>query len=107
MNIQSHTQLAKSGLLICTWGILRMGFATNTRAQSQVQDELGRFSTGPPIGSNDGKPLGGNAQDMPLSGDDVFSRVDGTDIRVNQVTTSSQDETSFAANPLDREIGSV
>ena len=74
--------------------------AVASSAQSQIHEELGRFSTGPPLSGGSG--VINATPNVVLGGDDLMSRVDGADIQVNQVTTSAQNETSFAVNPLDR-----
>ena len=76
--------------------------AAQSSNPDQIHPQLERFSTGPPLAASAPSHLTGIAS-VPLGPDDLASRVDGTDIRVNQVTTSAQNETSFAVNPLNRD----
>lgn len=68
---------------------------------AQQADRPGeRFTTGPP----DEPPRRGDADGGRVLGDPwkpEFLLPDGADIRANQVTSSAQDETSLAVNPLD------
>ncbi|MFT5288137.1 MAG: hypothetical protein ACI8QS_000165 [Planctomycetota bacterium] len=79
------------------------GLATTATSQDQIHPELGRFSTAPPVGSFAGGGVFNDAPNMLLGGGALNSRMDSTDIRVNQVTSSPQNETSFAVNPNNRD----
>jgi len=66
-------------------------------SQDETHPQLDRFSTGPPINTGS---RGGIPSYAPRVPDILQSAVDGSDIRVNQVQTSAQNETSFAVNPF-------
>lgn len=82
---------------LCTAGLALPG-----AAQDDIHPELGRFSTGPPTSVSGGSGVV-NVPNRFLVPDQVRSSVDGADLQVNQVSTSAQNETAFAINPLDRD----